>query len=624
MKIKNLIFGSPIPNAEQQDQKIGLFPGFAILSSNALSSVSYATGEVFIVLAVAGAVAISQYAISVAIMVVLLILLMGFSYAQVIKAHPEGGGSYSIVKSHFNEKLLLLTAASLIIDYILTVAVSVSTASIAISSAFPLISQYSVEIALGLLILLMVINLRGVKSTAKIFIWPTYMFIISIIIMIFAGIYQYNHSSLKAFTYSESQLNQMQASMGVLTITLVLRAFSSGSAALTGIESYANGVSAYKSPVLTRAVVGMLIMTTLSIIMFAGVTFIAAKTHIYPNLTESVLSQVARQVLGNGILYYFLQASTCLILLMAANTCFTGFPTLASIMSKDGYLPEQLQRVGDRFAFRNGIIMLTILSAILVIIFEAKVSKLIPLYAFGVFIAFTLCQAGLVKYWYRNKRLYKSWSIRAFINAFGCVATFIVLITIVESKFFEGVWVVIIAISIIMYGLYATRKHYIRREYNLALSVDEAIVNACVHENAKPKIVVLVSRIHRGTIEALRLARNISDDITPVFVSANEQKIEKIKAQWKSLAFKEKLLIMRPVYNSFITPVLQILHKNDLRDPERGYSVVIIPEVVNTKWWHFLLHNQNSRMLKLAIAAMDKREEKTATRVVISVPYKAE
>ncbi|AJI44870.1 APC family permease [Francisella tularensis subsp. novicida] len=624
MKIKNLIFGSPIPNAKQQEQKIGLFAGFAILSSNALSSVSYATGEIFIVLATAGAAAVMQYSIEVSIMVILLILLMGFSYAQVIRAHPEGGGSYSIVKTHFNEKLLLLTSASLIIDYILTVAVSVSTAAVAISSALPVLDHYSVKLALGLLALLMIINLRGVKSTAKIFIWPTYMFIVSIIIMIIVGIYQYNHNSLQTFTYTQNQLDHMQASMGVLTITLLLRAFSSGSAALTGIESYANGVSAYKSPTLAKSIIGLLTMTFLSIVMFAGVTFIAAKTRILPDFSESVLSQVAHQVLGNGFLYYFLQASTCLILLMAANTCFTGFPILASIMSKDNYLPEQLQRVGDRFAFRNGIIMLTILSAILVIIFDAKVSLLIPLYAFGVFIAFTLCQAGLVKYWYRNKRKYKSWGIRAFINAFGCVATFVVLITIVESKFFEGVWIIIIAIAIIMYGLYAIKTHYIRREHNLALSVDEAVVNACIHENLKPKIVVLVSRIHRGTIEALRLARNLSDDITPVFVSANQKKIEKIKSEWKNLAFKEKLLIMRPVYNSFITPVLQILHKNDLRDPERGYSVVIIPEVVNTKWWHFLLHNQNSRMVKLAIAAMDKKDDKTATRVVISVPYKAE
>ena len=624
MKIRNLIFGSPIPTTKQHEQKIGLLSGFAILSSNALSSVSYATGEVFIVLAMAGATAVSKYAIGVGLMVILLILLMGFSYAQVIKAHPEGGGSYSIVKSHFNEKLLLLTSASLIIDYILTVAVSVSTASVAISSAFPALNNYIVELALVLLVLLMVINLRGVKSTAKIFAWPTYMFIASILIMIVVGVYQYSDGSLAKFEYTQNYFNQMHTSIGVLTITLVLRAFSSGSAALTGIESYANGVSAYKSPVMSKAIFGIILMTLLSIVMFAGVTFIATKTKIYPGFSESVLSQVAHQVLGNGILYYFLQASTCLILLMAANTCFTGFPTLASIMSKDQYLPEQLQRVGDRFAFRNGIMMLTVLSAILVVIFEAQVSKLIPLYAFGVFIAFTLCQAGLVKFWYRNKRQYKSWGFRAFINAFGCVATFVVLITIVESKFFEGVWIVIIAILIIMFGLYSIKKHYIKRENSLALSIDEAIVNTCVHENAEPKIILLVSRIHRGTIEALRLARNISDDITPVFVSANEKKIAKIKAQWKNLAFKEKLLIMRPVYNSFITPVLQILHKNDLRNPERGYSVVVIPEVVNTKWWHFLLHNQNSRMVKLAIAAMDKKDKKTATRVVISVPYKAE
>ncbi|RUS68810.1 hypothetical protein EGW08_023428, partial [Elysia chlorotica] len=366
----------------------------------------------------------------VAIMVVLLIMLMGFSYAQVIKTHPEGGGSYSIVKSNFNEKFLLLTAASLIVDYILTVAVSVSTAAVAISSAFPVLREYVVSMSLILLVFLMIINLRGVRSTARIFAWPTYMFIISIVFMIIVGLYKYHDGTLHSFVYDKTRIDHMQSTMAVLTITLVLRAFSSGSAALTGIESYANGISVYKSPMLNRAIIGLMLMIVFSMVMFAGVTFIAAKTNIYPLHSESVLSQVARQVLGGGVSYYFLQASTCLILLMAANTCFTGFPTLASIMSKDGYLPEQLQRIGDRFAFRNGIVMLTLLSALLVIIFRAKVSELIPLYAFGVFIAFTLCQAGLVKYWYKNKRIYKSWGIRAFINAVGCIATFIVLLTI--------------------------------------------------------------------------------------------------------------------------------------------------------------------------------------------------
>ena len=624
MKLKNLIFGSPIPNAEQQQQKIGLFSGFAILSSNALSSVAYASGEVFVVLGAAGAVAVAQYSIIVVVMILLLILIMGFSYVQVVKAHPDGGGAYAIVKNNFKERILLLTAASLIIDYILTVAVSVSTASLTITSAFPILSKYMVEISILLLLFIAFINLRGVRSTARIFAWPTYMFVIAIISMVVIGFYKYYTGDLDALVYDDTYMSHMKDSVAVLTITLLLRAFSSGSIALTGIESYANGITAYKSPIVKRAVIGLVLMIFFSIIMFGGVNFIAMQIEIHPNLSESFLSQVGHQVLGNGIAYYFLQISTCLILLMAANTCFTGFPMLASIMSKDGYLPEQLQRLGGRFAFRNGILMLIILSSILIIIFRANVNKLIPLYAFGVFIAFTLCQAGLVKFWYKNKRLYKSWGVRAFINALGCISTFIVLITIIESKFLEGVWLVALLIVVIMYGLFKIKQHYVRREEGLELSVDEAVVSACIDDRAKPKIILLVSRIHRGTIEAMQLARNLSDDITPVFVSADEKKIDIIKSQWKNIAFEEKLLILRPVYNSFITPVLQILHKNDLRDPDRGYSIVIIPEVVNSKWWQSLLHNQNSRLLKTAIANMDKKDKKIAARVVISVPYKSE
>lgn len=285
MKLRNLIFGSPIPTAKQQEQKIGLFSGFAILSSNALSSVSYATSEIFIVLGTAGALAIAKYSIGVAIMVVLLILLMGVSYAQVIKAHPEGGGSYSIVKSNFSEKMVLLTSASLIIDYILTVAVSVSMASVAISSAFPVFNNFMVEIALALLVLIMIVNLRGVKSTARIFAWPTYLFIVSIISLIVVGFYKYHNGSLEQFNYSQEHMNHMShmnSAMGVLTVTLVLRAFSSGSAALTGIESYANGVSSYKTPMMNRALIGLGLMIILSMVMFAGVTFIATQTKIFP------------------------------------------------------------------------------------------------------------------------------------------------------------------------------------------------------------------------------------------------------------------------------------------------------------------------------------------------------
>lgn len=624
INLKNLLLGSPIPNAKEEDQKLGLFSGFAILSSNALSSVAYATGEIFIVLAMAGAIAISTSAVNVAILVVLLILLMGFSYMQVIKAHPGGGGSYAVVKDSFGEKTLLLTSASLIIDYVLTVAVSVSTASLAIVSAFPQFSSVVVSISLCLLALLTLINLRGVKSTAKIFVWPTYLFVLSIVALIGVGLYQYHMNTLGVIEYTAEYKEHIESSIGVLTITLILRAFSSGSAALTGIESYANGVPNYKSPVVSKAILGLLIMTILSVIMFFGVTFLGAEMHLLPDSSESVLSQIAHQIFGDGLAYYFVQTSTCLILLMAANSCFMGFPRLASIMSGDGYLPKQLQSIGDRLAFKNGILLLALLSAVLIILFRANVTELIPLYAFGVFIAFTLCQAGLVRFWYANKKSYKSWWLRAFINAIGCIATFAVLVTIIESKFFHGVGIVILVIIMIMFILHNVKKHYLDRDKALTESIDEAIVQAAVHENVKPKIILLVSRIHKGTIEALQLARNLSDDIIPVFVSGSDDKIKLIKEQWKSFGFNEKLLVLRPVYNSFIAPVLQTIHKNDVREEQRGYSIIIIPEVVNTKWWQFLLHNQNSRMLRLAITAMDRKDKKTEARVVISVPYKAE
>ena len=622
MKLKNIIFGSPIPNAKQQEQKLGFFSGFAILSSNSLSSVSYATGEIFIVLATIGSFAIINNALNISFFIIALILLLGFSYIQVIRAYPNGGGSYSIVKDNFNEKALLLTTASLIIDYILTVAVSISSASLAISSTFPLLKEHIILISLILLAFITIINLRGVRSTAKVFVWPTYMFIFIILLMIGLGIYKDSNNAFIALSHS-SNVNT-DSLQEVIGLTILLKAFSSGTPILTGIESYANGISTYKNPTVKNAVIGLIIMTILLMLMFWGITFLAIKTHIILISKESVLSQIGHDILGNGFLYYFLQISTFLILLMAANTCFTGFPTLAAIISKDGYLPKQLQNVGDRLAFKNGIIVLSLISAIFIILFNANVNLLIPLYAFGVFIAFTLCQAGLVKYWYTYKRKFKYWGISAFLNIIGCVVTFLVILTILESKFFNGGWIVIIAIISIMMILYKIKNHYISREEKLALSTDQAVVEMSINKDTKPKIIVLVSKIHKGTIQALILARNLSDDITPIYVSSNEDKTVEIKEQWKNLHFKEKLLVLRPKYNSLIVPILDAIHKNDIREVEKGRSIIVIPEVVNTKWWYFFLHNQKSSMLKMSINAMDKKDKIKDSRIIISVPFKSD
>ncbi|MCF6766879.1 APC family permease [Thiotrichales bacterium 19S11-10] len=620
MKIARLLFGNPIPKSQADEEKLSKLKALPILASDALSSVAYATGEILTVLIAAGAAAL-VFSWQISIFIALLILVVGISYKQAIDAYPEGGGAYVVARENFGPKIGLIAAGALMIDYVLTVAVSISAGILAVTSAFPELGDHAVLFSLIAILIITWINLRGVRESASIFMLPTYLFVFMVLLLVSIGIFYMITGTIHEFSYHAHDVEAIEQASKALTITLILRAFSSGCSAMTGIEAVSNSVAAFKPNRAKNAAATLIILITLLVIMFIGIAYLALKLKVEPMASESVLSQLGHHIFGDGIGYYLLQASTMLILLLAANTSFTGFPNLASIISRDGYLPRQLQNIGDRLAFSNGIIILAVLASVLIIHYRADTSALIPLYAFGVFLAFTLCQAGLVKVWFERRKRVGLWWFKALINAFGCVCTSIALLVIVESKFTQGAWIVIVAMPILFYMFIKIKNHYDQVESELSLSTDEELLRTALSNSEKPKVVIPLSRLHKGTIAALNFARSISDDITPVTVNVNQEDTDKLLASWKALKMPEELVILKSRYQSTIRPLLRIIHKTDMRNPEKGLTTIVLPSAQTNRFWQSLLHNQKTALLKLALTSISRSEHVGETRVIVDVPY---
>ena len=619
MKFRPFFFGEPVPKSHAEEHKLSKKYALAIFSSDALSSVAYATGEIFAVLILAGtaAIAISMH---IALFIALLIVIVGISYKQAIDAYPEGGGAYVVARENLGQLMGLVAAGALMLDYILTVAVSVSAGVLAITSAIPALHSHSVLLSIIAIILIMWINLRGMRESASTFVWPTYAFVVAIFVMIAIGIFRYFSDNLPAVNYEHAN-NLVLPLTGVLTLTLILRAFSSGCSAMTGIEAVANGVKAFKHPRAKNASNTLIILIILLISMFLGVSFLAAKMELRPLIDQSLLSQIGRYIYGNGVFYYLLQTVTCLILLLAANTSFAGFPLLTSMISQDGFLPRQLQNIGDRLAFSNGIIALAICACVLIFLFNANTSALIPLYSIGVFLAFTLCQAGLVRVWYHRRRTIKGWWFRALINGFGCLCTFIAILVVIESKFFEGAWLVVIILPLLVLTFYSINKHYRLADQELSLSADIGIIENAIMQKTNLKVILPISKLHKGTIAALEFARQISPDVTPVVIDINPKKTAQLQKTWQQLNFPEQLLIIESQYQSLIRPLIKLIRRFDLKEPERGLAAIILPKAETNKLWQSLLHNQRTALLRWMLKSISKTEAKGQVRIIVEVPY---
>jgi amino acid transporter len=610
--LRQLILGSPLPSEAAKHERLSNPKALAVFSSDALSSVAYATEEILLVLMIAGtqALRISDW---ISLSIVGLLAIVASSYFQTIHAYPKGGGTYIVTKENLGPKYGQIAAAALLVDYVLTVAVSASAGSFAVVSAFPEVRDSQVAIGLAFILLITWGNLRGVKESGAIFAAPTYLFIALVALLIVTGFVRLWTGSLVP------QPAVIAGTLEPLGIFLVLRAFSSGCTALTGVEAISDGVPAFRAPESKNAAFTLLAMVGILAFLFVGITLLADNLHIIPNHTESVLSQIGRIVFGESVFYYSLQVFTALILFLAANTAFADFPRLASFLAKDGYLPRQLANIGDRLVFSNGILLLTILAALLLIKFHGDTHSLIPLYALGVFVSFTLSQTGMVARWIKVRG--RGWKLKAAINAFGAITTCIVLGIIFVTKFFHGAWIVVILLMLMVALFNTVRNHYRSMGDQVAVSrLDlSAIVNEHPEHRPYYKVIVPLARLNRSSLAAIQFARSISPDVTAVIIDLDSDQTGPMLEEWNSSKIDVAIKVLPSPYRSVVEPLLEYLEEVDARDSERGRAVVVLPELIPARWWHHLLHNQIGLLIKTALIYSSKT--KGIDRVIINIPY---
>jgi amino acid transporter len=600
--LKRLLFGQPLSNREVEHEKLPVWKGLSVFSSDALSSVAYATEEILIIL-VALSVAASVWSIPIALTIAALLIIVSLSYRQTISLYPNGGGAYTVAKENLGETAGLLAGAALLIDYILTVAVSISAGVAAIVSAFPSLAEQKVHLAILLVFLMTFLNLRGLRESSFIFSIPTYFFVACLFLLLGVGFFR----SLSGEIPPKTDL--IHEAYPAISIFFILRAFASGCAALTGIEAISNGVPAFKNPAVHNAKKTLTIMVCILAVSFIGVTALGHMHMIVPKHGETMLSQIARLSFGQGFFYYAMQAATAAILVLAANTAYADFPRLTSILGKDRFLPRQLSNIGDRLVFSNGILSLGFAAICLIYLFDADTHSLIPLYSVGVFLSFTLSQAGMIVHHLRYKE--KHWGKGLTLNAMGALVTFLVLMVVATTKFTEGAWIIILLAPSMLYVFRAINRHYVLVGRQLRL------LDVWKFSETKESLVLVpISGFHTGVIKALEYAQDISHDVHLCVVDVDHNSTSNIRSVWDA-HFKDRkefhLEVLESPYRSVITPFVDYVQRLKTEFPDRTISVVI-PEFVTKKWWHNFLHNQTAFFLKARLRWVKRV-------VVISVYY---
>ncbi|NTU81718.1 MAG: APC family permease [Chloroflexales bacterium] len=610
---KRLLIGKPIATEHQHHERLNKVTALAVFSSDALSSVAYATEAILAVLLLGGASALGL-GLPIAGGISFLLVVVAISYRQTIHAYPNGGGAYIVAHENLGQLPGLIAAAALLIDYVLTVAVSISAGVAAITSlagnwGAPWLASYAVEIALLCILIVGLANLRGVKESGAVFAVPTYVFIVGILAMIAWGVAGIFLGTTQPVVQSiEPELHAGEA----LGLWLVLRAFAAGCTALTGVEAISNGIPAFKQPEAKNAATTLSWMVGILGTMFLGITWLADRLSAIPNEAthETIVSQIARTTFGVGPVYTVIQVATALILVLAANTAYADFPRLASLLARDRFLPRQFSSRGDRLVFSNGILVLSLFAAGLVVYFRANEIAMLPLYAIGVFLSFTLSQGGMVLHHLREKET--GWRTGLSINGLGAVLTGVVLVVLAVTKFTHGAWAVLVLIPLLVLIFQAIHTHYVRVAEQLSLTTAD-----------KPQplrrltAVVLVSGVHKGTLPALQIAKSLApDNVTAVTINLDPEHIEKIRARWCDWGCDVPLVVLESPYRSLISPLLKYLEEigSRYKDDE---LMVILPEFVPAHWWEHLLHNQTGLILRTALMFR-------AGKTVISVPYKLE
>ena len=602
--MKRLLLGRPIPTHLAHHERLSKVTGLAVLSSDALSSVAYATEEILRVLVIGGLASLT-FARPIGLLIAALLGLVAFSYRQTIHAYPGGGGAYIVSKDNLGVHAALVAAAALLIDYTLTVAVSIAAGVAAVTSAFPSLHVNRVELSLVFLAVLAIGNLRGIRESGQIFAIPTYFFIGMILLLLTVGAYRFVSGTVHPI--------EIQAAVPVGTGTLgwfmLLTAFSNGCTAMTGVEAVSNGVPAFRPPEAKNAAQTLVTMAVLAITMFVGITLLAQAYHVVPSETETVVSQIARGTFGGrGGLYFCVQLATMLILVLAANTAYSDFPRLASIVARDGYLPRQFTNQGDRLAFSNGIVALSVFAAALLIVFKGDTHALIPLYMIGVFISFTLSQAGMVLHWRRLKE--PGWRTSAFVNGLGAAATGVVLVIVTMTKAVEGAWIIIVLIPVLVAVFISTHRHYARVADQLSLKQWHGEVRQ--HST----VLVPIGGVHRAVLQAVEYARSLSDDVRALFVDTDPVSTEKVRKDWERWGEGTRLEVLPSPYRSLMEPLLEYIEQLQASHPD-DYVTVILPEFVPKRWWQHLLHNQRALLIKGALLFRPRV-------VVTSVPFHLE
>jgi amino acid transporter len=606
--LKRLIVGQPLATEQLAHERLSKRIALAVFSSDALSSVAYATEAILIALAAAGSAALGD-ATPIAVGIAILLITVAFSYRQTIMAYPQGGGTYIVSRENLGTLPSLVAASSLLIDYILTVAVSMSAGVAAITSAIRPLEPYRIEIAITLIALVTLANLRGIKESGQIFAIPTYLFIVGMLVLIGTGLFQVVTGH--AVPAPPPRVTDFPAPLHPLTFFLILRAFAAGCTALTGIEAISDGVPAFKKPESRNAAMTLVGMVIILCTMFLGITVLAGAYHIIPDGSpqpETANSQLARAIFGSGsLLYYALQIATMLILILASNTAFADFPRLSYFLSTDRFLPRQFAQRGDRLSFSNGIVALGVCSAVLVILFGAREQALLPLYAIGVFTSFTLSQFGMVQRWRRLKP--PGWHASAFINAIGATVTGVVLVVIAATKFTSGAWAVLLLIPLLVLVLLSIHRHYLNVAKQLSLA--DAPPPTPVRRHTA---IVLIPGVHRGVIPALQYGLSLApDNVTAVYVDMDAEATAKLKAKWEQWGSGIPLVVLPSPYRSLVRPIMRYIDQMDsLYDDD--VLTIILPEFVPSQWWQQLLHNQTALVIKAALLF-------SHGKVVTSVPY---
>jgi amino acid transporter len=608
-RLRHLLLGSPLPTHQLVHERLNKIRALAAFSPDALSSIAYANQEIYLGLVIAGSAGLSL-ALPVGLAITGLLILVALSYFQTIHGYPSGGGSYIVARENLGTLPGLVAAAALLVDYVLTAAVSLTAGMAAIASAFPVLWPHRVPLALLLLLIITLANLRGLRETGSLMAIPVYLFLFTYLPMLAYGVVR------AVMGGPGSLITAAPSPAEPLTAFLVLRAFSAGCTALTGIEAISNGVPAFQPPEAKNAGRTLVIMALLMGLLFLGSVGLTQGLAVVVGPQETILSALARRLLGSGPAYLLIQTSTMLILAVAANTSFAGFPRLAALLAADGFLPRQLTGLGDRLVFANGILLLAGAAGVLIVAFGGDTHALIPLFAVGAFLAFTLSQAGMVVHWWREGG--RGWRLKASFNGLGALATGTTLLIVGVSKFSRGAWITILLIPTLMVGFLRIRAHY--RDVAQQLSLRG--LPPSLKPFPAPRVVIPISGVHRGIVDAIAYARSISKDVTAVYVELEPGAGERIREKWEHWWPDVPLMILPSPYRSVIGPLLDFLDEADRQHRDEQLATVVLPEFIPARWWENLLHNQTAWLIKAAL--LYRRRHLGFQRTIIDVPYHLE